>query len=471
MKLSGSMCGSEREEAGTMARDRVAGRSTASRTPRKAGLVLASLVAGLGLVAATVIAAPAGAVTPPANGQLTGDVVVSDAPAGFSGEVGVVVCPGSTPSKQLCPSPSFAESGSGGSYTVSLAAGSWLVREYYTVGFSGGAFIGANKLITIGPGQVVRHNIHIRYQVPSSLSGTVELSGIPSGTAVESLSVTACPASSPESDGIPTPLCATDYLPSGSDQYALPTLSKGDWVLSVGYYTQFGLGTATIPGMVKLNKGQVQTANLVATYQAPPNGMIEGTVTVLGAPAGFTGLLGAGACPVSTGPTTVCANPSYTLGNSGDPYELLLSQGQWNLAGFYELAPFGGQFISAVHQVDVIAGTVVHLNLTVPYTAPATINADITVTGIPSGTTLEDSLLLACPADAPYTGGEEPIVCVEGFGPASEPATINTLPPGKWLLYPGYATTTSELIGTQAKAVKLVAGGEKTKHLSVAFAG
>jgi hypothetical protein len=467
MKLSGSKRGFEREASRTTARGRVVGRPNAGRTGPKALVVLACLLVGFGFVAA--VAAPAGAVTPTATGQLTGNVVVSGAPAGFSGEVGVVVCPGSTPSKQLCASPTFADSGSGGSYTVSLAAGSWLVREYYTVGYSGGAFIGPNRLITITANEVARLNIHIHYQVPSSLSGTVDVAGIPSGTTIESLSVMACPTSAPESDGVPSVLCATDYIPQGSDQYSLPTLSKGDWVLSVGYYTQFGLATVTVPGTVKLKRGQAEATNLVATYQAPPNGLVEGTVTVLGAPSGFDGLVGAGACPSTTGTMTVCANPSYTLENNGEPYELLLAQGQWSLAGFYELAAFGGQFISAVQQVDVTAGTIVHLNLTVPYTAPATINAKVTVTGVPSGTSLEGTLLLACPTDAPYTGGEVPIVCVEGFGSTPNLVTIATLPPGKWLLYPGYETTTSGMIGTQAKAVKLVAGGAKTRRLTIAF--
>jgi hypothetical protein len=469
MKLSGSKSGSEREGIRATARDRVAGRPKASRTAPKALVVLACLIAGFGFIAAMAVAAPAEAATPTATGQLTGNVVVSGAPAGFSGEVGVVVCPGSTPSKQLCASPDFADSGSGGSYTVSLAAGSWLVREYYTVGYSGGAFIGPNRLITIAPNEVARLNIHIRYQVPSSLAGTVDVAGVPAGTTVEQLSVMACPTSAPESDGVPSLLCATDYIPPGSDQYSLPTLSKGDWVLSVGYYTQFGLGTVTIPGTVKLNKGQVQTTNLVATYQTPPNGLVEGTVTVLGAPSGFDGYVGAGACPYATGLMTACPDPSYTLGSNGGTYDLLLAQGQWSVAGFYELAAFGGQFISAVQQVDVTAGTIVHLNLTVPYTAPATINAKVTVTGLPSGTSLEGTLLLVCPTDAPYTGSEVPIECVEGFGSAPDLVTLSTLPPGKWLLYPGYETTTSGMIGTQAKAVKLVAGGEKTRRLTIAF--
>ena len=78
------------------------------------------------------------------------------------------------------------------------------------------------------------------------------------------------------------PLC-DHFLNLGTSRYSIPTLSKGTWLLYVGYYTEFGLTTVQAPGMVKLAKGESLTDNLSVTYQAPPNGLVEGTVTITGA--------------------------------------------------------------------------------------------------------------------------------------------------------------------------------------------
>ena len=114
-------------------------------------------------------------------------------------------------------------------------------------------------------------------------------------------------------------------------------------------------------------------------------------------------------------------------------------------------------------------GTILHLNFTVPYVAPAAITSTITVTNVPVGTTIEATILLACPTIAPYTGGAVPIECVEDFAAAGHAVSINTLPPGKWLLYPGYETAVSGTIGTIPTSVRLRSGSTKNKNLVISY--
>ncbi|MGB7050262.1 MAG: hypothetical protein WBG41_01695 [Acidimicrobiales bacterium] len=421
-------------------------------------------------------AAAAGASAATSMGTLTGNVVVIGAPAGFSGEVGVAACPASA-SKGLCSSPQFAVSGSGGSYTLSLAAGAWEVREFYSVGFNGGAFIGRPRTISLIGGQTVRQNFAIHYQTPSSITGTATVTDVPPGVTVEQLSVIACPSYSPVVAGTPSPLCATDFLSLGSSEYSIPTLSKGAWLLYVGYYTEFGLTTVQVPGEVKLHKGSSVTDNLAVAYQTPTNALVEGTVTITGAPSGFSALAGVGGCPTSGAPSkgsgggaTACSSPEYTFAGSGGAYQLVLPQGPWELAGFYELAPFGGQFLSAIQSTTLTGGSIVTLNFTIPYIAPATVSGTIKVKDVPVGTVIQETILLACPTIAPYTGTIVPIECVDSFASPNEAVTIATLPPGKWLLYPGYETATAETISTIPKRVTLTSGETTAKKLSIIYA-
>ena len=440
---------------------------------RRALTAVIALTALAGLVGTTAVAGAAGSSGPavPSTGQITGNVVVRNAPAGFAGEVGIVACPSTaTPSRALCSSPQYAFSGSGGSYTLAVAAGTWQVYTFYDVGYQGGAYVGRARTVVVAPGATVRLNIAVPYQVPSTIAGTATVTGVPSGVSIDQIQVTACPSSTPLVDDSPSPLCATDFLAPGSDQYSIPTLYKGTWLVYVGYYTIFGLTLTSSPTTLVVKKATSSTVNLSVAYQTPPNAIVQGTVTVTGAPAGFSAASGVGGCPEVGGSPTLCADPLYTLAGPGGSYELLLPAGGWDLAGFYELAFFGGQFLSPVQTVDLAGGTIVTLNFTVPYTKPATITSTITVTGVPAGQVIEETMLLACPSDFPDTGQTQPIECVSGVSTPGTPVSIPTLPPGKWLLYPGYLTASdNEVTGTTATRVTLAAGRTKVKNLSIAY--
>jgi hypothetical protein len=438
-------------------------------------LTVVGLLGSLGGTGAAAAAAhrPSQAATAPgADGVLTGNVTIRNAPAYFAGEVGVAACPGaSTPAATtgLCAAPLIAVAESGASYTLALPAGTWEVYEFYELGFEGGAYIGHAHTVSIVGGGTVRQNISVLYQAPTTLSGTVTVSGVPSGITVEALVVTACPSSQPLVGGIPSEFCDSDYV-QGSDTYSLPTLFRGSWLLYVGYETVFGLTFVTTPTPVRLPKGGSVNENLSVNYQTPVDGALEGTVTITGAPPGFTAPFeGVGACPVAGTPGTACAEPSYTLIGTGDTYQLALTPGQWGAAGFYELGGFAGQFISPVQAVTVSAGVVDQVNFVIPYVKPAKVEATVTVTGVPAGVTVEGTELLACPSGDPYDGTSVPIECVEGSD-AGSVVTIGTLPPGTWLLYPGYfASNGSFYTGTQGTTVKLRAGGTKKVSLNVAY--
>ncbi len=407
-----------------------------------------------------------------ADGVLTGNVVIRDAPAYFEGEVGLAACPGtSTPdaTTAFCAAPQIALAESGASYTLELPAGTWEVYEFYELGFQGGAYIGHAHTVSIVGGGTVRQNISVRYQAPTTLSGTVTVSGVPSGITLETLIVTACPSSQPLVGGIPSQFCDSDYV-ENSDSYSLPTLFKGNWLLYVGYETVFGLTFVATPTPVRLPKGGSVTDSPSVAYQTPVDGALEGTVTITGAPPGFTTPLeGAGACPVVSTPGTACAEPSYTFIGPGDTYQLALSPGKWGAAGFYELGGFAGQFLSPVQTVTVSAGVVDQVNFVIPYVKPAKLEATVTVTGVPAGVTIEETELLACPSGDPYDGISVPIECVQGAD-AGSVDTIGTLPPGTWLLYSGYfASNGSFYTGTQATTVKLGAGRTKKVSLTVAY--
>jgi hypothetical protein len=319
-------------------------------------------------------------------------------------------------------------------------------------------------------GTTVRYDVSIPYQTPAVVTGNTAVTGAPKGVTVTPEEVFACPATDPLIGTEPSVYCATDFLSppsSGPASYEL-SLPAGNWILYVGYETAFGLTVDPTGTTVTLHAGKTTTADLSVHYVVPTNGLIEGTVTVTGAPKGTSMLVGAGGCPDKSGISTLCPSPTYTLTGTGGTYQLAVPAGKWLIAGFYELAPFGGQFLSATHVEEVTRGSILHLNLTIPYVKPATATATVKVTGVPSGTSVEEIGMLVCPTSTPYHGTVEPIECSFTSGTPGTTLSIDTLPPGKFLVYPGYLTATSSLISTTGTPVTLVSG--KTSHVALTVA-
>lgn len=176
---------------------------------------------------------------------------------------------------------------------------------------------------------------------------------------------------------------------------------------------------------------------------------MTGTVTVTGAPPGFTpGEIGAGACPAAGPVGMACEDPQYGFLDANHEYTLSLTPGKWTIAGFYETAAFSGVFLGTSVVIDVPSGVTVKQNLTVPYSAPATLTGTIKVTGVPPTDPVQQFMILLCPSFAPYNGTTQSIACVNGYAtPPSAGATsatyqITGLPPGSWTAYPGFCAQT-----------------------------
>ena len=90
--------------------------------------------------------------------------------------------------------------------------------------------------------------------------------------------------------------------------------------------------------------------------------------------------MGVGACPASSPPGLVCANPVYALATNGT-YALTLAPGSWRVDGFYEINAYGGAFLGTARIIDVAANQPITADFTVPYSKPATLAGEVKVTG------------------------------------------------------------------------------------------
>ena len=206
-------------------------------------------------------------------------------------------------------------------------------------------------------------------------------------------------------------------------------------------------------------------------------GTVTGTVTVTGAPAGFTpGVLGAGVCPEPDPSETLCAAPQYALANGPD-YTLSLDPGSYVLWGFYENSFSGGAFLSAPQVVTVESGGTLVVDTSVPYAKPATLSATVTVTGLPAGVLLTSATVVLCPAGITFDpNAQPPLPCATGntylTTPSSGPVQVDAtgLPAGTWTAYAGYCTQFGCATGSAAPKPVVTTAGRTTKaKLSVAY--
>ncbi len=207
-------------------------------------------------------------------------------------------------------------------------------------------------------------------------------------------------------------------------------------------------------------------------------GTVTGTVTVTGAPKKFSAAyLGAGACPASSPPNQTCSDPQYALASDG-VYTLSLSVGTWRISGFYENSAYGGAFIGPAQTVTVTPGGTVHVDFSVPYEKPASLNGTITVKDVPPFDAVEQLSVLLCPSYAPYNGVSPSIACVNGYGvgltvtngTATASYSLSGLPPVTWTAYPSFCAESG--CGTNAKkgvTVTLTPGGSGTANVSTSF--
>ena len=161
---------------------------------------------------------------------------------------------------------------SGNRYDMVLAAGQWSVKGFYLAEPYDNAVDGPNQIVTLAKKQTTNLFLSVPYQVPGTATGTITVNGLPAGVKVQSYTVLACPSSEPWNGGIPAPECVSEFSGPGGfgfgaadrgeaksanpsanppagfsgaaktpiNQYSLPTLTAGGWLLYAGYQTVFG---------------------------------------------------------------------------------------------------------------------------------------------------------------------------------------------------------------------------------------
>jgi hypothetical protein len=470
-------------------------------------LAVASLV--LVFTALPAVASGSGIRASSASGTVTGTVKVAKAPSSFQpAYLGAGACPDTGPAGQMCANPQYTLSGAGGAYTLTLGTGTYRVAGFYENSGFGGAFLGPTHVVSITAGGTVALNLWVPYRAPAAITGTITITGVPKSVSVSQLEVVLCPSFAPYTGGsIPLACVSTYTQPSttgaNTGTYSLSGLPPGAWMAYAGFCTQSSCGTPdpNTGTAVTLVAGQTSTLNLTGKFLQPGQAFVSGTVSVTGAPAGFSAPLGVSACPQSG--TLPCQVIYYV---SGGLYGLILSAGTWTVKGFYLAAPYDNAIDGPAVTVTVGSGHYATRDLAVPYQVLGTATGSITITGLPAGAHITDYVLLACPSSEPWGGGIAVPApeCVSeysgpgGFGygpadrnqvkttnpgekppagyagPAQAAATFNlysvpTLTAGTWLLYPGYEDVFGTVLDSTPTSVNIVSAGTTTRHLTVAY--
>ncbi len=477
------------------------------------------------VLSATVLPEVASATGPSGVGTVTGSVAVTGAPNGFvPAYIGMSACPSSGPPTQLCADPDYTLA-EGGTYTLSLTAGTWDVAAFYEINPFGGVFLGTFETVTVPSGGSVTENLTVAYQKPSTLKGQVRVTGVPKGLPVQELSVLLCPSYAPYNGVDQSIACVNDYSDGNGNSitswnYKISGLPAGSWTAYPGYCTEYGCPINAQAGTpVTLVAGRTAKANLTTPFLIPGEGLLSATVTVTGAPAGFDDQVAVTACPTDT--TDQCQTFYPDEGLEGvvppdgvDSVTVLLIAGSWTVTGMYLADPFDNAVPGPSQTVTVTGGDTTTVPLTVPYQVPGTAAGSITVSGLPPHTKVLDYTVLACPASAPYdgievspecaseysgpagsgSGGSGVIVGSEGTaaGPAARTAArphalrppaprreharspydayqLTSLTPGPWILYPGYETAFGSYMDPTGTTVTVTAGSTTDQALSAPY--
>jgi hypothetical protein len=440
---------------------------------------------------------------------VTGTVTVTGAPAGFvPGLIGAGACPSSGPPGQACTNPTYALA-NGNTYSLSLSAGSWRISGFYELSGFGGAFLGAPQIVTVPANGTVTENLTVAYQRPATLKGEIHVTDVPAGVQIQEFTVLLCPSFAPYTGAFPSIACVNGYNQSTSSpdsgSYEITGLPPGIWTAYPGYCTQFGCETNAKAGKsVALFGGRTSTANVTTPYILPGDGLLNATVTVTGAPSGFSASTSLTACQVGAAGNcqTYYGYGGNGYGYGGNSYQLLLADGKWTVTGSYLASPFDNTVNGPTQTVDVVGGVETTVNVSVPYQVPGTAFGKIRVVGAHPHAPITTYTMIACPASSPMTGGFPSSACVNeysgsggfGFGVAissvSNPVATSERPPaehtmsarapyneyllsgltpGSWILCPGYETNYGSYVDPLGTTVSIVAGLVTTKNLTVPY--
>jgi hypothetical protein len=298
--------------------------------------------------------------------------------------------------------------------------------------------------------------------------------------------------------GPPLP-CASggQYLDAPTGSSAVVTLSglpAGQWTAYPSYCTEFGCSNPTAsPRTVVTTAGKTTKVKLTAAYQVPPNGLVNVSVAVSGAPAGFDEPTGVYACQISI-------DSSYCEGTGGAGVNsLLLNDGTWVLVGYYTVSPFGNAIVGPEEIINVQGGQTTALTLDVPYQTLGAVTGSIKISGLPKGVHPTGYWVSACPTG----GGLDPLVflsCVyeysgsggsgviygardlKRFGRSAHRAKVHeaagaklnsidlpTLTPGQWSVTAGYSTEYGSFGSGEPLTVDVTAGWTTRAKVTVPY--
>jgi hypothetical protein len=436
------------------------------------------------------------------SGNVAGTIVITGAPSGFTpGELGVGACPASSPAGQVCADPVYALA-TDGTYSFTLSPGSWRVDGFYEINPYGGAFLGTARIIDVAPNQLISADFTVPYSKPASLSGKVTVTDVPSGATIEETSVLLCPPGAPYLGKVQSISCVTGYgayASSASNSYQITGLPPTTWIAYPSYCTEFSCVTNAQAGKtVTLTPGHVTTLNLTTPFIIPGDGLAAGTISITGAPKGFSTELGVTACQtLSTGSN--CVQEFVNSTGTSDPYAVLLGTGVWQITGYY-LAPVFGNAISGPTQVVTIKDEkTTTLNLALPYKVLGTAKGPITIIGLPHGVHPTSYSVTACPAAVtPFTyfpslscvteysgpggsvfGAEDPTrlgraapkqpVHLPRSGSGLNSYSLPTLTAGQWVLTPSYETAFGTFTAHRGTTVTIAAGRTTTRPLFMIY--
>ena len=330
----------------------------------------------------------------PGDGLAAGAVSITGAPAGFSAQLGITACQTQSTGSS-CQQAFIFSGGTSSPFDMLLGTGVWQITGYYLAAPFGNPIAGPTQVIDIQGGQTTTVNVAVPYQVLGTAAGSIKVVGLPSGVRPTSYTVTACPATVTAFTYFPSLSCVTEYSGPGGylygaanaarlgraapkrprhlqqggvriNSYNLPTLSPGQWVLTPSYQTGFGTFTAAGGTTVTIAAGRTTATRLSLPYQTPSDGLLTGTVSAVGAPAGGFGSR-VRACDAA--PTSLCSGELDAQVQPDGTYQLALPPGTWWVSGVVDVYGFGStgsESVSPPRQVTVAAGSHLVERFTVP---------------------------------------------------------------------------------------------------------
>jgi hypothetical protein len=308
---------------------------------------------------------------------------------------GALGCPANQDFGLACPDGVTVQNDASGSFTLTVAAGTWNVAALAWPGGTSDVVVGQPVQVQLVAGMGVRQGgPGLTVLSPyGQISGSVYATGpVPQNTVFGAL---ACPAGQAPVVGCPFGVTATT---DSTGRYLL-VLHAGSWNV-LGLVTPPGAGGPLTSSPVSLTLGARQSITMNLTVSTP-FGAVSGSVNPVGAfPAGTT--FGTMACRTTESFGWSCPSLATATAGTRNQFVLALTPGTWNVAAFAWTGIGGQRVVGSLVTRSVTTGQFVPANL--PVVSPfAVVSGTVTPGGpFPNGSTY---VALACPPGQPFGPG------------------------------------------------------------------